>query len=143
MSDSADAGTPIGQATMLADGTIVLDLLRPAPARRTYAPADARHAEILAHVGGLSPGEQKVVPPWPDPFDAELVEKAVHAFVAEKKGWPRDGYRLVIMGSKATTVDVRVVHGDDRGKASPAERKSFGVDVDSTSYQVVREFRLP
>ena len=60
------AADPIGQATMLADGSIVLDLYRPAPARVVFAPSDPRHREILQHIGEIRPGEQKVVAPWPD-----------------------------------------------------------------------------
>jgi hypothetical protein len=27
-------------------------------------PGDANYARILSHVGGMSPGEKKPVPPW-------------------------------------------------------------------------------
>jgi hypothetical protein len=63
-------GGSIGAAKMLPDGTITLHL------RAEHAsavgdsliqvgPSDPRHKEILAHVGGLRPGEEKQVPPWP------------------------------------------------------------------------------
>jgi hypothetical protein len=61
----------IGQATMTPDGTIVLDLRAEAPgaigdARFTYPPSHKDYRSILAHLGGLRPGEEKPVPPWTD-----------------------------------------------------------------------------
>jgi hypothetical protein len=141
MSDD-DAAAPIGQATMLANGTIVVDLYRPALARRTYAPSDAQYADILGRVGGLEPGQQKLVPPWRDPFDAARVEAAVHAYVADKKGWGSDQYRVVIEGHRSGVVVVRVEHVDDQRAKAPGGAKSVHVDVDTTSYEVERELAL-
>lgn len=61
---------PIGIATMLPDGTIVLDLRAEASGgtvgrgRVTYPPGDPEYAAVLRHLGGLRPGEVKSVPPW-------------------------------------------------------------------------------
>lgn len=61
---------PIGVATMLPDGTIVLDLRAEAPGstvgrgRVTYPPGHPEYAAVLRHLGGLRPGEVKPVPPW-------------------------------------------------------------------------------
>ena len=61
----------IGSATMQADGTIVLQLRATdgtgmrGDARLTYPPGHAEYQKILAHLGGLKPGEDKPVPPWP------------------------------------------------------------------------------
>jgi hypothetical protein len=61
---------PIGQATMEADGTIVIDLhpddsgIR-GIAQKRVKPTDADYEETLEHIGGLKPGEQKLMPPWP------------------------------------------------------------------------------
>jgi hypothetical protein len=69
----AAAPPSIGVATMTADGTILLQLRAEGPdgaegdALLTYAPGNADYAKVLAHVGGLRPGESKPVPPWPDP----------------------------------------------------------------------------
>jgi len=61
----------IGQATMEADGTIVLYLR--AQASSSGASGDAlirypldhpQYRSILEHLGGLHPGETKPVPPW-------------------------------------------------------------------------------
>ena len=55
------------------DGTIVLDLRAEGPGgivghgRLRYPKGHARYAEVLAHLGGLVPGETKAVRPWPDP----------------------------------------------------------------------------
>ena len=64
------APVPIGTATMLQDGTIVLDLRAEGPdgqvghGRLLYRPTHPDHAAVLRHLGGLRPGEQKPVPPW-------------------------------------------------------------------------------
>ncbi len=66
-------GPPIGQATMKPDGTIVLDLRAELPeggghghGRVEYPKGHREYADILEHLGGLQPGESKVVPPWPE-----------------------------------------------------------------------------
>ena len=62
----------IGSATMQADGTIVLQLRATdgsgmrGDARLTYPPGHPQYQKILAHLGGLRPGEEKPVPPWPE-----------------------------------------------------------------------------
>ena len=61
----------IGTATMTADGTIVLDLRADGPGgaighgRLTYAKGQKDYESVLKHLGGLKPGEIKLVPPWP------------------------------------------------------------------------------
>lgn len=62
--------TPIGTARMMADGTIVLDLLArgrgaSGDARLTYPLGDPQYQAILRHLGGLQPGEIKPVRPFP------------------------------------------------------------------------------
>ncbi len=60
----------IGTARMLEDGTVVLDLIAENGAgargigQLRYERAHPNYAEILAHLGGLAPGETKPVPPW-------------------------------------------------------------------------------
>jgi hypothetical protein len=65
------AGASIGQATMEADGTIVL-MLRAEDGHGAvgdgmvrYPPSDKDYADVLKHLGGLERGEVKPVPPWP------------------------------------------------------------------------------
>lgn len=66
----SDSGNSIGQATMTDDGTIVLDLRAEGPnglrgdARFTYPKSHPKYQEVLRHIGGIKPGEQKPVPPW-------------------------------------------------------------------------------
>lgn len=61
----------IGAATMKDDGTIVLQLRAESAdgavgdALITYAPSHAKYASVLKHLGGLTPGQSKPVPPWP------------------------------------------------------------------------------
>lgn len=69
-----EAGNPssIGMAHMKEDGTIVLDLRVEGldgsigDARVVYPPSHGEYQRILAHLGGLRPGETKDVRPWPD-----------------------------------------------------------------------------
>ena len=60
----------VGMIRMFADRTIELRLrsLPPGPIAETlvrYKPGDASYKESIDHVGGLSPNETKMLPPWP------------------------------------------------------------------------------
>jgi hypothetical protein len=64
----------IGTAKMLADGSIEFRLYSTSDGKDAHFfqilhKGDALYAEVIAHVGGLKPGETKLVAPWPD--DAE------------------------------------------------------------------------
>jgi hypothetical protein len=59
----------VGRAKMSADGTITLQLrsLWPNPiaeSQLVYAPDDPQYDEIKHHLGGITPGESKPVPPF-------------------------------------------------------------------------------
>ena len=60
----------IGTATMSPDGTIVLSLRAEddsglvGNATIEYPKTNSQYADILAHLGGLEPGENKLVQPW-------------------------------------------------------------------------------
>ncbi len=62
---------PIGTASMSEDGTIHLDLRAEGAegehgmALFSYAPSHPEYQSVLRHLGGLKPGEEKLVPPWP------------------------------------------------------------------------------
>jgi hypothetical protein len=70
---AADAGVEsIGVATMRPDGTIDLQLRAYDPKTGAigdgllvYPPGHPDYQDVLKHLGGLKPGEQKPVPPWP------------------------------------------------------------------------------
>jgi hypothetical protein len=61
----------IGSASMNHDGTIFLTLRvagaggRLLDSRLQCPPGHAHYADLLSHLGGLRPGEDKPVPPWP------------------------------------------------------------------------------
>jgi len=63
---------PIGNATMAPDGTITLDLrandngMR-GMARFVYPSSHPQYRMIFDHLGGICPGEQKLVPPFSPP----------------------------------------------------------------------------
>ncbi len=62
--------TSIGQATMEADGTLVLTLRAQSPGaigdgQLRYAPTHAQYQSILRHVGAIRPGESRPVAPFP------------------------------------------------------------------------------
>ena len=61
----------IGTATMEADGTIVMQLRAVGPgmvgdAQIKYPKSHPEYAGVLKHLGGMTPGQTKPVPPWPD-----------------------------------------------------------------------------
>ena len=61
----------IGVATMREDGTIVLQLRAEGPGvvgdgTLEYPQSHEQYRYVLDHLGGLRPGEQKPVPPFPD-----------------------------------------------------------------------------
>ena len=74
MADSENQPTPkhIGSAKMEANGNILLRLRAEAEdgsigdAMFRYSPDSPEYTDILRHLGGLKPGESKLVPPWPD-----------------------------------------------------------------------------
>ena len=67
-----DEGGSIGQVTMKADRTVVVRLRAESDDGAlgetlfTYSPTDGDYESIIEHVGGLAPGQSKLVPPWPD-----------------------------------------------------------------------------
>lgn len=71
MPPNAELPASIGTATMKDDGTIVLMLRATGPggmlgdSRMEYPKGHPNYDEVLKHLGGLKPGEQKPVPPWP------------------------------------------------------------------------------
>jgi hypothetical protein len=61
----------IGEARMEPDGTIVMRLRAVSEDGAVgeglvrYPPTDPEYESVLEHLGGLTPGERKPVPPWP------------------------------------------------------------------------------
>jgi hypothetical protein len=59
----------IGDANMLGDGTIVVNLRRTADGINVsgvvkYPINDPNYKKVLDHIGGMQPGEVKLVPAW-------------------------------------------------------------------------------
>ncbi len=140
----SDARAPIGNARMSDDGTITLDLYARAGgahgmARRVYPKGDPEYQRVLDHLGGLKPGEQKAVPPWPDPWDAAKVESAAHAHAA-KKGWARTDYTIEITGTdKDGNALVTLAHAEDKRGWAPGSGKSVELRVETKGYTVAGE----
>jgi hypothetical protein len=67
---AANAGPSIGSATMLADGTLQLQLRAEGEgglvgdALLSYPPSHENYQMILNHLGGMTPGRSKPVPPF-------------------------------------------------------------------------------
>jgi hypothetical protein len=62
----------IGDATMTEDGTIIVNLRRTTTGMDVsgivkYAVDNPHYKEVLDHLGGMKPGETKLVPAWDDP----------------------------------------------------------------------------
>jgi hypothetical protein len=132
-------GTIIGRARMSADKTITLDLFVPASSQVRYEPSHPQYRSVLEHIGGLTPGEEKPVPAWPDTFDATRVEAAGHAHAASI-GWARSDYELKIVGTDAKTggVVVTLAHVDDKRARAPGGGKSVSLRIDPKTYEVVQ-----
>jgi hypothetical protein len=70
----------IGNASMTPDGTVHLDLFAPIPGggrgfgRVSYGPEHPQYQYVLDHLGGLKPGEQKAVRPFPDEEEESTLE---------------------------------------------------------------------
>jgi hypothetical protein len=65
------AEPPVGVATMLQNGTILVGVRERDSDVRAGAvlmvePGDTTYQRLLDHLGGLKPGETKSIPPWPD-----------------------------------------------------------------------------
>lgn len=102
--------TVIGTARMKEDGTIVLDLRHPW-AHREIPRGHAEHEGLVAHVGGLQPGQEKPVPPWPDDINDDAVEERLQAYVRTLGLSPAD-CRATIDGTDANgNIRVTVVCG--------------------------------
>ena len=63
----------VGNVTMQADGTLVFVLRAETEdgavghSSFTSGPEDPSYKSYLEHIGGIEPGQTKLVPPWPDP----------------------------------------------------------------------------
>lgn len=140
----AAPGPSIGVAKMKADGTLELRLRGPggAEALAVYPPTHAEYKKTLGHLGGMRPGEEKPVPPWPDPWDAAKVEAAAHAHAA-KKGWARADYTVEIMGTDAEGhAVVTLAHVDDRALRRPGGGRSVSLRIETKTYTVAHELHL-
>lgn len=134
---------PIGQAKMLDDGTIVLDLFRPAMVQKKYAPGDPDYASILEHVGPLAKGETKAVAPWPDDIDDAKVAAVVGDYVKANRKWSADAWTHEITGTDADgNVVVTVKFKKDFEGHANEGGQSFQVRLAPKTYAFVREVRF-
>jgi hypothetical protein len=69
--DARPTPASIGSATMSADRTVTLRLRAEerggilGEGVLVYRPGSRYYKEVLDHIGGLKPGQTKLVPPWP------------------------------------------------------------------------------
>lgn len=70
MTDNKELPKYIGTAFLEEDGTLILSLRAEGDGgmvghgQFTYKPEEAKYQEIIDHIGGITPGESKPVPPW-------------------------------------------------------------------------------
>jgi len=132
---SAGSGPPVGTAKLEEDGTLVLTLYTRGPmhgqTQKKYAKDDPKREEILKHVGGLKPGEEKLVPPWPDDIDDARVDEAVKKHIA-KESWA-DGARITITGTDKEGRIAVTAHN-----AKPP-RQGVSLRLDPKTYAVVKD----
>jgi len=133
---TAAPGKAVGTAKLESDGTLVLTLYTQGSMRgqtqRRYAEDDPKREDILKHIGGLEPGEEKLVPPWPDDIDDARVQAAVKKHIA-KESWA-DAARITITGTDregriaVTAVDPKPPH---QGLSLRLDPKSYAIVVES------------
>jgi len=141
------AAATIGEASMRADGTLVLDLVTTGAtrgqARLSYPPSHPEYRKVLAHLGGLRPGERKPVPPWRDAINEGCVAASVHAYLAGKRGWKRDQYRFEIVGTDAAgRIAVTVGPVDPAPVRHPGGGRSIALRLDPRTCAVVEELLM-
>ncbi len=68
--EAGGAAESVGVAVCKPDGTIEMMLRAKGPkgeigeAMKVYKPADPKYAGIVAHLGGIKPGQSKPIPPF-------------------------------------------------------------------------------
>ncbi len=68
--ESGSGSDSVGTATCKPDGTIEMMLRAKGPkgelgeAMKVYKPSDPKYAGIVAHLGGIKPGQSKPIPPF-------------------------------------------------------------------------------
>jgi hypothetical protein len=122
----------IGSIKMLDDRAVVLDLRHPAWVQQTYPPTHARHASLLEHVGGLRPGEEKLVPPWPDGVDEDKVEASLRAYLTARG-----------LSPDAFTAEVTGVGADDMAISAWRDDRSLSIRMRKDSYEIVDATERP
>ncbi len=132
---SAVKGKAIGTAKMEADGTLVVTLYTPPPlqgqTQQRYSKGDKERETYLKHVGGLAPGEEKLIPPFPDNIDDARVDASVKKHIA-KHSWAK-GAKISITGTDAQgRIAATAVN---RGPP----RKGLALLLDPKTYAVVDE----
>jgi hypothetical protein len=137
----------IGEATMLSDRTILLDLVAGSAtrghARQSYSPSHPEYQRILQHLGGLRPGEHKAAPPWPDTIDDRRVAESVQAYLGRTRGWTGETYRLEIVGTDSSGQIAVTVDPVDRQRVPhPGGGQSVALRLDAKTYAVEKELRM-
>lgn len=73
MPPGAQMPDSVGNAFMKPDGTLEMTFRTVAPsgaigeAYKVLAPGDAQYAAMVAHLGGIQPGEGRAIPPFTGP----------------------------------------------------------------------------
>jgi hypothetical protein len=111
------APPPIGDVEMLADGTLKM-LFRHPWSTKNIAPGDPEHAKTLAHVGPMTPGDKKLIPPWPDDVDDSRAARALAHHLETVVGWKADEWNHEILGiAEDGSLHVQVTFLADSGKS--------------------------
>ena len=134
---------PIGHVTMLGDGSLDLQLRHPSHGRRISRDAP-EYGGILAHVGPMQPGDQRLVPPWPDAIDDAAVARTVREHVGRTRGWQVDEWTHQIMGTGPDgNISVTVSYRGDPRAPRIDRSKSFPLVVSADGTRVVKELAFP
>jgi hypothetical protein len=118
---------------MGADGTLTVTLYAgggmQGQMQKKLAKDDPKRERYLKHIGNMKPGEEKLIPPWPDDIDDARVAAAVKKHIA-KESWAADAKITITGTDKQGNIAVTAVN-------SKPPRQGVALRLDPKSYAVV------
>ncbi|MCC6524713.1 MAG: hypothetical protein IT373_18800 [Polyangiaceae bacterium] len=118
-----------GTVKMLADRTLVVTMWRAgyvsAHGQWRVSPSATNYQDYLRRVGGLSPGQEKLLVAEADGIDDDAVDAACRRYMEVEHGWPANEVRVAIMSAPKNGRILVDVYGQ-------AGRYTLEVDVDTS-----------
>lgn len=115
---------------MAEDGTLTVTLYSrggiSGQLQKTYNKGDPKADKYLKHIGGLEPGEEKLIPPFGEPIDDARAEAAVKAHIANEP-WAADAKPAIVGTDKAGNIAVTVYVNKKARLQIMLDPKTYGV----------------